>query len=742
MSELIGRESAAREITILVGRQRLTTLIGAGGVGKTRLALDVAARLSSQFDDDVSVVQLAAVGSVGDALAVLPVGATSVDAFVDAVGASRALIVLDNCEHVIDEAREFVSEVLRRCPGVTILATSRQRLSLRGEAVRTVTPLALRPSAIRRSGWHEPSDAARLFLGRAGLVVPDDEVTDLDAVEDVCALLGGIPLAIELAAARLALLSVGELRARLRTSVRMLADARTADGVRQASLWNSIAWSYDLCSVEEQRVWRALSIFSAPLSLDDIESLIVEIVGGAVDPLELVSDLVDKSVLVRLGGRSSSFTLLESLKEYGRTQAEESSEIDAFQRLRLEWCRSLALRAEVNWMSDQQASLSAQLARSLPDLRLAVAWGVTHPDAIDSILDLLLAAWRPLVETQGRIADLLSWLDAVLARLRRPMGRAAVTAHIVHAYLTGMARGLDAARPRFALARGLADEIGYADAVVYAEAAEAILSPVEEAHVALLEDAIERGSSGEHGITVSGMRISLILVHDQLGHVGEADVLLSEWMRRSTLSGERNEQMFVLTGLAITAFLRRDMDRAADLASRALALAEGEDPSLAVSMNLETLAAVAEARGDRIGAARLLGVADEVARVVGGRDTVLEEVSIDRPRLEERLREELGTEGFARPYLDGADAARRDAFAATRVIAPAAPERRTHPLDGLTRRELEIHDLVAEGLTNAEIAQSLTVSMRTVEWHVQNILMKRGFTSRVQIVLWKRGAET
>jgi predicted ATPase/DNA-binding CsgD family transcriptional regulator len=376
----------ARDLDIALERlaeARLVTLLGPGGVGKTRLAAVVASPAASSYPAGGAFVDLVPVRAgflaptVAGALGVTERPPRSLqDAVVERLGAGRSLLVLDNCEHLVEEVGSFVERVLSDCPDTTILATSRQRLGLSGEHVAPVRPLPL------------DSDAERLFLDRA-LAVSPDFATDPSAVTRICVRLDGMPLAIELAAARSASLGAEGLLAALDEQLRLLTGGRQADE-RHRSLRMVIGWSYDLLDEDERALFRRLSVFVGGFDLTAARAAAPGATRGEVT--DLIGRLVDKSLVVRGGAGPGRWRLLDTVRAYGLEQLAVAGEADAVRRRHLEWAavtaRALESRIPGNWeqefdevADDLRAALAATepvpeatahgLARSLAHLTFA-----------------------------------------------------------------------------------------------------------------------------------------------------------------------------------------------------------------------------------------------------------------------------------------------------------------------------------------------------------------------------------
>jgi non-specific serine/threonine protein kinase len=341
LGNLIDRERDTLELQRLLRSHRLVTLTGPGGVGKTRLALHLVGLIADQFADGVCVVDLSALteddlvaGAVAAALHVSDThGEPSCARVAEVLGPRHLLLVLDNCEQVIRGVAALVSVLARTCQGLTILSTSRERLSVGGEAAWPLDPLGVPPPDVVDDVERALAyPAVQLFVERARAALPQFELSprNVAAVGEVCRRLDGLPLAIELAAARARLLTAQQIAARLDDRFRLLTNGARSAPSRQRALWDAIAWSYDLLTPPEQRLLRALSVFVGGFSLEAVEAI------APPEPpvVDTLARLVDQSlVLVEHCGDTTRFGLLESVRAFARERLDEAGESAAVQAL-------------------------------------------------------------------------------------------------------------------------------------------------------------------------------------------------------------------------------------------------------------------------------------------------------------------------------------------------------------------------------------------------------------------------
>ena len=417
-----GRDALPMETTVLVGRERdlemagrllatgrILTLFGPGGVGKTRLAHRLAATLADQFDDGVRLVELAPVRDEGGvsaafaaALDVQQRSNRSLDeSIVEVLGSQSVLLVLDNCEHVLDTTSELVEQVLQWCPDVQVLATSREPLGIPAEVVWSVPPLPV-PARVDLSLEELAAvPAVQLFVERARSAQPDFALDDdnHEAVAELCIRLDGVPLALELAAARMRSMSPTQLAERLPERFRVLAGSRRATDPRHRTLRDLVEWSYDLLTPVEQLLFDRLSVFAGPFVLEQAERVAADspVAEHGIDERDiagLLGVLVDKSMLAAQGGR---FRLLETLREFGREQLSARRDADAIRRAHIAVHTELSRDAARGLNGPHEGQWMQDLTASFDDVRDAHRAAVAAGD-VDSAIRIVIGvreyAWR------------------------------------------------------------------------------------------------------------------------------------------------------------------------------------------------------------------------------------------------------------------------------------------------------------------------------------------------------------
>jgi predicted ATPase/DNA-binding CsgD family transcriptional regulator len=715
-ASFIGRRSEFAAVRACLGRSRLVTIAGAGGVGKTRLALEVAGASRAAHPDGVWFVDLAAVdrpGRVADAVAsavsVLDASARPAeDRVVGHLATRDALVIVDNCEHLLAACAHLVERILSGAPGVRVLATSREALGVPGEHVHMLAPL---------SG----AEAVCLLEERVAAVRGRllDAEGDRDAALRLCARLDGNPLAIELAATRLRTLSLPELLARLDDRFALLTKGSRTAMPRQQTLRALIDWSYALCSSAEQLLWARLSVFAGSFDLAACES----ICGGdglaEKEILDLLDRLVARSVVVcDHGAQGPRFRLLETIRAYGRDQLTAPQERrlharhDAFYLGR---ARSVA----DGWCGPGQKAGLALLRADHDDLRLALA-------SADRRLGLELAAalgahWY----SDGYLSEGRQWLDRALADDGDAAPAVRSGALWVAAWIALLQGDHDAGRERLDACEALSAPTD--DARAYA----VMLRGTAALFTGRLEVAVDRFRAAIDAARVLGADAAMLAASFQLGHalaqLGELEAAEEACRDGLVVSQEHEEQWArscLLWTLAYVAWLRGDLSAADEHNTLSLELQRGFNDGVLTALAVELAAWIAASRGAGTRAAELLAAAESVWMEMGTSIAAFGPGHLahhDRCiRLIGRSRRKPGTLSIDEA-LDLALAR-----GGTGVADP----------DVLTRREWEVAELVAAGLTNRAIASQLVLSHRTVDGHLEHILAKLGFRSRAQVAAW------
>jgi predicted ATPase/DNA-binding CsgD family transcriptional regulator len=745
LTSFVGRRHEVGQVKRLLAESRLVTLVGIGGVGKTRLALRLAAELERAFPDGVYLADLTALRDPG--LVPPTVAAAlglrdestrwSISVLSDHLASRHALVVLDNCEHLLEPCAVLAETLLRSCPDLHLLATSRQTLAVPGELAYSVPPLSV-PDADRPPPPPEALgqyEAVNLLIDRAQAAVPDFSLTSDNhvAVTRLAQRLDGIPLAVELAAARLRVLAPEQILSRLDDRYKLLRSGSRTVPPRQQSLGALIDWSFDLCSRDEQRLWARLAVFPTDFDLDAAEEVCSggELAREAV--LDVLAALVDKSILVaERYRRRVRYRLLETLREYGRERLSESDEV-AVRKQHRDHYRRLAEDAEAAWFGPRQAEWSDRLQTDYPNLRAALEFCLSNGDLPDALAMTPALAFRWFVT--GSLGEGRLFLDRLLA-MRPAPSAARAKALWVGAMLAAnqgdAAAGQAMSEECRELARAAGDDLAFSRGTQYLGVVR-LLAGDRDAAAALFEEALTtaRRIGEAYGIADNLIRLGQV-------RLSAADFAAAADSFRAAATTCRNQgeswfHGYALWNLAVARWRLQDRRGAAEAAKDSLRLSDGAGNHIGVARALEVLAAVATADGRHEHACRLLGAAMSLRETRGGSGVA--HVSSLHDETSENIRRALGTRRFDASIRHGAQMGVGEAVA---LAEDAEPLRATPSGQRavLTKRQREIADLVAQGLSNKEIAARLVISPRTAEAHVEHILTKLGYTSRAQIAAW------
>jgi predicted ATPase/DNA-binding CsgD family transcriptional regulator len=741
LTSFVGRRRELREAKRRLSAARLLTLTGTGGVGKTRLALRVAAGARRAFTDGVWLVELA---ELRDPRLLLNTVATALGmrdmvdpepGLAEFVEDKNLLLVLDNCEHLVDECAVLTTKLLAASRKMRVLATSRQALRAEGEHIMHVEPMPV-PHGSGESA--SASDAVRLFAERVVAVVPDFELTadNRAAVSRICERLEGIPLALELAAVRLRMLSVDQLLHGLDSRFALLTSGSRGATPRQRTLEATIDWSFGLCSPAEQRMWMRMSKFPGGFDLeaarlgygpDDLDGVTV---------LDVVAGLVDKSVVIRQNGTfgwHGWYRMLETVREYGETKlAATGAEPDVRARQVTHYV-DLTRRFRAEEFGPRQLEWLGRLRHEHPNLRTVLEYCLSKPEQANDAVDIassLLAFWF-----RGLLVEGYQYLRRGLERvLNGTVRRArALYATSMLAILIGEA---GAAQQLLAeLADDLDDEqlrVRHLGCLGWLTFYTGDMPGGAE----LLEQALTGRRAAGDARHLFDTLILLGTVYFFLGNPRGADVA-AEALALTDLHQARWSRAYALWTVAVNRWRVGEHREAAEQLREAIRLEEVDRALLAFLF--EALAWCHSSGDEHERAARLLGCADAAWRLSGARvGEMTPHREIDE-RCAGRARAKLGAATFAAAFAKGADfeldEAIRYALGETREETTTRPSSVGAP-GGLTKREQEIAELVARGLTNKAIAAQLVIGKRTVETHVENILVKLGFNSRNQVASW------
>ncbi|HET9353156.1 MAG TPA: winged helix-turn-helix domain-containing protein [Sphingomicrobium sp.] len=436
-SALIGRESELQQLRILVSAYRVVTLTGAGGIGKTSLAFELARSVLPEFDDGVCQAELAALAdpqlvpsAVAAALGLSATSAlTTADGLARTIGMAKILLVLDNCEHLADAVARLIESIVRQCPNASVLVTSREVMRVDGERVFRVPPLVVPEEGRENQQQLQGYSAVELFLTRMQAL--DDRfspaATDMAEVTAICRHLDGIPLAIEFAAARAATLGVRQVASGLANRFELLTSRRRSALPRHRTLRATLDWSYELLPESERGLLRALAIFAGPFTLDDAREI-----AAASDTIEQLSELVDKSlVIAEPRGSDTLYRLLETTRAYAFEKLEASGKHGDVARRHAEHYRAFFERIEPEWQSRPTGEVQADYGWRRHNLRAALDWTFSGNGDI-SIGFALTAAAVPFWMQTSSLGEWRRRVEQALAHL--PEGEARDIRHEMKLY--------------------------------------------------------------------------------------------------------------------------------------------------------------------------------------------------------------------------------------------------------------------------------------------------------------------
>jgi non-specific serine/threonine protein kinase len=758
LTSFVGREREIAEVERLLGTTRLLTLTGAGGSGKTRLASEVAARVWGDYTDGVWLVELAALAdpalvpqAVATALGVREApGRTFTEALVAYLRPRCLLLILDNCEHLVAACAQLAEALLRAVPGLRILATSREALGNSGETAWWVPSLRIpeaelqpryTPDAKLDAGTSEllAHEAVRLFVERATTARTDFHLTDRNApaVAEICRRLDGIPLAIELAAARVRVFSVAQIAARLDDRFRLLTGGRRTALPRHQTLRATVDWSYNLLAAPEQALLRRLSVFAGGWTFEAVEAVGAGEGIARYAVLDLLTSLVDKSIAIAEEQRGAvRYRLLETIRQYARDKLREADEAERTQGCHLDYFLRLAEAAEPELRGPSQLAWLDRLEADHDNLRAALEWGlVTDGEAALRVSGALAWFWwvRSYVD-EGR-----RWLARALEAAPGPPA-ARLRALYGEGWLAHIQRDAPTARRRFeeslAIARELGDRWAEAWVLHHLGRVAYFANDAATARARGEESLAAAEASGDDGLIAWALHLLGLAAHIAADYAA-AQAYYDRSLQIRQRLGYQEGISILHHLLGIAAFREGDLVQAHARYREALAINRDLGSPWHVLVLLADFSSLAAAQGQPERAVRLAGAAQAMSEWYQAPPIPLTEALLAEGLA--LARPALGEAGYAAAWAEGRALSLEQSIAealameaAPPPISPArpAPTRLKAYPAGLTAAEVRVLRLLARGRSTKDIAGELVVTVSTVDRHITHIYDKIGARNR------------
>ena len=745
-TSFIGRRSELAELRKRLTGSRLLSLVGPGGVGKSRLAIRIATDLERGFTGGAWLVELAELqdpalvsNAVMAALDLRDQAATEPLALLlSYLRDKQLLLVVDNCEHLLGAAAQLVTDVLRTAPGVRMIATSREPLLVAGEQVIPVSPLEL-PAAHTAEPLAQlrQNEAILLFTERAAAASGKFELTTANqaAVVDLCRRLDGLPLAIELAAVRTRVLSVEQIRDRLSDRFGLLTGGSRAALPRHQTLRTTIDWSHDLLASGERILLRRLCAFAGRFTLEDVESVCTSGEVPVERAIDSLSSLVDKSLVIKEDAKGiACYRLHETMREYAGLKLEEAGEVEGLELQCSEYYRSrckqfahggrYGLPEHLDWIDLEVDNVRSVLRRCL-----------THADYARGI-DLATSLgwyWITRATTEGGL-----WLDQLLES-GSGTPEAQARAYFTRGFLAMLQANPTAALPALersaAAARKLSQPRLLAQSLAVASIAENMAGDHASARRLLDEAQVVIGD-------VEDVRATLAFLQAQAQNAffeGDLDTVRAasaEGARLSRAVGDLYSLSSMLGGLGFAALIAGDFDQAKPVLADGLRISHQIDDRQSLFYMFGALGSQAAGSRQARLAAQLLGAAEAMRSGTGA--SVIQYLVPLLAQARESAIAMLGVTRFEAEFNAGRALSREAAIslALGEAATPASMGSGGAEPGLLGHREAEVAELVADGLSNRQIGVRLFISERTVDSHVRSILNKLGFNSRAQVAAW------
>jgi non-specific serine/threonine protein kinase len=722
LTSFVGRAAEVTAVKRLLTESRLVTLTGPGGVGKTRVALRVAAELQKTYADGVYVVELSALQdpwllshTVVAALGLPEQTANpALDVLVEYLKGRRLLLILDTCEHLIDACARFVDVLRQGAPELHVLATSRQPLESIGEHSLSITPLPVpRPDD---EPFEETYDAMVLFADRAATVVPGFSVTEANwaAVAAVCRRLDGIPLAIELAAVRLRALPLEQMVSLMDDRFRLLMGGMHTALPRHQTLRAAVGWSHELCTPEERLLWVRLSVFAGDFDLAAVRQVCGDGDLEAEGILCHFISLVDKSIVIRVeSDLGTRYRLLDTIREYGREWLVTLGEEGKFCRRHRDFYFAMAQQFDAEWIGSAQVPWIRRLNAERPNLRVALEFCLTEPDEVMTGLTMATTLWGYWL-CSARLSEGRYWIDRGLDLLSDPTPLRAQGL-----WLTGWFAIIQgqhtAGEPLFEEARAIAEQIGDASGLAYAIqylGNTYLFQGDAERGLALYEDALVRLRELDDRPGVVILLFELGFFYVLTSDIARGLALCDESLRVNGDNDERWCRGYALYSKGIGYWVRGEYRKSAELMSASLRMKHELGDLQGIAHCLEVLGWVAAEEGQCQRTAWLMGAADVLWQKIGLPLFGMEILQGYHDAAEQRAQQSLGQESYAEIFRKGTMLPLDQAVSL--AIKCGIPHDKSEKsgeceetdmvLRALAGRERAVAPLVADGLSNSEIA--------------------------------------